>query len=156
MRHPPVEAKSRSGPQKGTETGKGRELISHLYRQLQFQYFGTFGSLDRCGVKACFCLNGILKDARREEIQKRGHRILEGDYPRKNQAVVCSSYEIANRPESVFRQVFSEITQQRKTEIVIQDIWRNDNTLVEGIVLEGLQKGYSFELVSRDFCLVEP
>lgn len=112
--------------------------------------------LDRCGVKACFCLNGVLKDARREEIQKRGHRILEGDYPRKNQAVVCSSYEIANRPESVFRQVFSEITQQRKTEIVIQDIWRNDNTLVEGIVLEGLQKGYSFELVSRDFCLVEP
>ena len=102
--------------------------------------------LDRYGVKTAFCLNGILKDARREEIQKRGHHILEGDYPRIDQAIVCSSYEIANRSSRVLRQVFSEITRQGKTEIVIQDIWRADNTLVEGILLEGLQKGHSFDL----------
>lgn len=136
--------------------GKGRSLHLIFTDSCSSNTMALLNLLDRYGVKAAFCLNGILKDARREEIQKRGHRILEGDYPRKDQAIVCSSYEIANRSGSVLRQVFSEITCQGKTEIVIQDIWRIDNTLVEGILLEGLQKGYSFDLISRDFCLAEP
>ena len=136
--------------------GRGRSLYLIFTDSSSSNTLALLNLLDRYGVKAGFCLNGILKDTRRAEIQKRGHRILEGDYPRQDQAIVCSSYEIANRPRSVLRQVFSEIIRQRKTEIVIQDIWRIDNTLVEGIVLKGLQKGYSFELISWDFCLAEP
>lgn len=138
------------------EPGRGRSLHLIFTDSSSSNTMALLDLLDRYGVKAVFCLNGILKDARREEIQKRGHRILEGDYPRKDQAIVCSSYEIAYSSRSVLRQVFSEITRQGKTEIVIQDIWRIDNTLVEGILLEGLQKGYSFDLISQDSCLAEP
>lgn len=130
-----------------TEPGRGRSLHLIFTDSSSSNTMALLNLLDRYGVKAVFCLNGILKDARREEIQKRGHRILEGDYPRRDQAIVCSFYEIANSSRSVLRQVFSEITRQGKTEIVIQDIWRIDNTLVEGILLEGFQKGYSFDLI---------
>lgn len=137
------------------EPGRGRSLHLIFTDSSSSNTMELLNLLDRYGVKAVFCLNGILKDARREEIQKRGHRILDGDYPRKDQAIVCSSYEITNNSRSVFRQVFSEITRQGKTEIVIQDIWRIDNTLVERILLEGLQKGYSFDLINRSFCPAE-
>ncbi len=98
--------------------------------------------LDRYGIKACFGMKSTLCDQWAEEIEKRGHCILKDNEKVKRCQETCGYRMTELSPWETYREVISGIKESGKSEIVLQDIWRMNNILVDRIILWGIRKGY--------------